>query len=120
LLEFGICIVAVFVAVYVRFDGSWITEVDSINSPFATSVLFGLVMPRSMMAMGLYQSRFRGGILGVFLRSVIGSVCGAAILALLYYLIPPLYLGRGVFALAIVIAFFLVGTIRTIFNLLRR
>lgn len=115
MLEFGICVVAVFVAVYVRFDGSQITEVDSINSPFATSVLFGLVMPITMMAMGLYQSRFRGGILGVFLRSVIGFICGAAILALLYYLIPPLYLGRGVFALAIVIAFFMVGTIRPIF-----
>ena len=114
-LEFGICVAAVFVAVYVRFDGTQITQVDSINSPFATSVLFGLVMPITMMAMGLYQSRFRGGILGVFLRSVIGFICGAAILALLYYLIPPLYLGRGVFALAIVIAFFMVGTIRPIF-----
>lgn len=114
-LEFCICVVAVFIAVYVRFDGSQITEIESINSPFATSVLFGLVMPTTMMAMGLYQSRFRGGILGVFLRSVIGFVCGAAILALLYYLIPPLYLGRGVFALAILIAFFMVGTIRPMF-----
>ena len=115
LLEFCICIVAVFIAVYVRFDGSQITEVSSISSPVATSVLFGLVMPITMMAMGLYQSRFRGGIIGVFLRSIIGFLCGAAILALLYYLIPPLKLGRGVFALAIIIAFFMVGTIRPMF-----
>lgn len=115
LLEFCICVLAVFVAVYVRFDGSQITEVESIRSPIATSVLFGLVMPTTMMAMGLYQSRFRGGILGVFLRSIIGFACGAAILALLYYAIPPLYLGRGVFGLAILIAFFMVGTIRPMF-----
>lgn len=115
IFEFFICVVAVFIAVYVRFDGSQITEVESINSPFATSLLFGLVMPTTMMAMGLYQSRFRGGILGVFLRSVIGFTCGAAILALFYYLIPTLYLGRGVFALAIIIAFFMVGTIRPMF-----
>ncbi|WP_157736244.1 TIGR03013 family XrtA/PEP-CTERM system glycosyltransferase [Granulosicoccus antarcticus] len=115
LMEFCICVAAVFVAVYVRFDGSQITEVSSIRSPFATSMLFGLVMPVTMMAMGLYQSRFRGGILGVFLRSVIGFACGAAILALLYYLIPHLYLGRGVFGLAILIAFFVVGTIRPMF-----
>lgn len=115
LLEFCICIIAVFIAVYVRFDGSQITEVSSISSPVATSVLFGLVMPITMMAMGLYQSRFRGGIIGVFLRSIIGFLCGAAILALLYYLIPPLKLGRGVFALAIIIAFFMVGTIRPMF-----
>lgn len=115
LLEFCICVVSVFIAVYVRFDGSQITEVESINSPMATSLLFGLVMPTTMMAMGLYQSRFRGGILGVFLRSVIGFSSGAAILALFYYLIPELYLGRGVFALAIIIAFFMVGTIRPMF-----
>ena len=112
LLEFCICVLAVFIAVYVRFNGS---EAKGISSPVATSVLFGLVMPTTMMAMGLYQSRFRGGIIGVFLRSIIGFLCGAAILALLYYLIPPLKLGRGVFGIAILIAFFMVGTIRPMF-----
>lgn len=116
LLEFCICVAAVHVAVYVRFDGG---EFESAfyeaNSPLATSLLFGIVMPVTMLGMGLYQSRFRGGILGVFLRSVIGFVCGAAALALLYYLVPSLYLGRGVFGLAILIAFFMVGTVRPLF-----
>ena len=118
LIEFCVCVVAVYVAVYVRFDG----KVDgqalakyNIEEPILTAVLFGLVMPTTMMAMGLYQSRFRGGVLGVFLRSVIGFLSGAVILALLYYLIPNLYLGRGVFAIAIVVAFFMVGTIRPLF-----
>ena len=115
-LEFCICVAAVHVAVYVRFDG---TELESAfsagNSPLPTSLLFGIVMPVTMMAMGLYQSRFRGGILGVFLRSVIGFASGAAALALLYYLVPSLYLGRGVFGLAILIAFFVVGTLRPLF-----
>lgn len=115
LLEFFICVIAVYVAVYVRFNGQGLTEVVHLESPVVTSILFGLVMPTTMMAMGLYQSRFRGGVLGVFLRSVIGFLCGAAALALLYYLIPSLYLGRGVFGLALLIAFFMVGTIRPIF-----
>jgi len=115
LLEFFICVIAVYVAVYVRFDGLGLTEVEHLRSPIVTSILFGLVMPMTMMAMGLYQSRFRGGVMGVFLRSVIGFICGAALLALLYYLIPALYLGRGVFGLALLIAFFMVGTIRPIF-----
>ena len=114
-LEFCICVVAVFIAGYVRFDGSQITQVDSIVSPVAAATLFGIVMPVTMMAMGLYQSRFRGGIIGVFLRSVIGFICGAAFLALVYYLFPQVKLGRGVFALAILIAFFMVGTIRPMF-----
>jgi len=115
LIEFCVCVAAVYVSVYVRFDGQRLTDIESINSPVVTSILFGLVMPITMMAMGLYQSRFRGGILGVFLRSVIGFMCGAAVLALMYYLIPSLYLGRGVFALAMVVAFFMVGTIRPMF-----
>ncbi len=116
LIEFCVCVAAVYVALYVRFDGRSMTEIEGgVNSPVVTSVLFGLVMPITMMAMGLYQSRFRGGILGVFLRSVIGFLCGAVVLALMYYLIPSLYLGRGVFALAIIVAFFMVGTIRPMF-----
>ena len=115
LIEFCICVAAVYIAVYVRFDGQRFTQVASIDSPVMTSVLFGMVMPVTMMAMGLYQSRFRGGILGVLLRSIIGFIAGAAILALLYYLVPSLYLGRGVFALSIIIAFFMVGTIRPMF-----
>ena len=115
LLEFCICVAAVHVAVFVRFSDHMLESAFNSNSPLPTSVLFGLVMPVTMMAMGLYQSRFRGGILGVFLRSVIGFVCGAVVLALLYYLVPSLYLGRGVFALAILIAFFMVGTVRPLF-----
>jgi len=114
-IEFCICVLAVYVSVYVRFDGQRFTDIESINSPVVTSILFGLVMPVTMMAMGLYQSRFRGGILGVFLRSIIGFMCGAAVLALMYYLIPSLYLGRGAFALALILAFFMVGTIRPMF-----
>lgn len=115
LIEFCICVAAVYVAVYVRFDGKQPSEVSSITSPIGTSILFGLVMPLTMMAMGLYQSRFRGGILGVFLRSIIGFAAGAVILVLIYYMFPSLYLGRGPVALSILIAFFMVGTIRPIF-----
>lgn len=115
LIEFCVCVAAVFIAVYVRFDGQRLSEIESIDSPVVSSLLFGLIMPVTMMAMGLYQSRFRGGILGVFLRSIIGFMCGAVSLALLYYVIPSLYLGRGVFGLALVLAFFMVGTIRPMF-----
>ena len=114
LLEFCICIVAVHVAVYVRYE-SWPSEVDDIQSPYVSAVLFAAVMPAAMMAMGLYQSRFRGGVLGVFLRSVIGFLAGGVFVALVFYLVPVLYFGRGVFGLAVLIAFFMVGTIRPMF-----
>ena len=118
LMEFIVCVVAVYVAVYVRFDGR-LSEADllryNIQSPVLTAVLFGLVMPMTMMAMGLYQSRFRGGVMGVFLRSISGFIAGGVILAIFYYVIPDLYLGRGIFAIAVIVAFFMVGTIRPLF-----
>ena len=114
LLEFGICIAAVHVAVYVRYE-SWPGDVEDIRSPYVSAALFGTVMPIAMMAMGLYQSRFRGGVLGVFLRSVIGFLAGGVFLALVFYVVPVLYFGRGVFGLAVLIAFFMVGTIRPMF-----
>ena len=114
LLEFCICIVAVHVAVYVRYE-AWPADVEDIRSPYVSAVLFAAVMPVAMMAMGLYQSRFRGGVLGVFLRSVIGFFAGGVFLALVFYVVPALYFGRGVFGLAVLVAFFMVGTLRPMF-----
>ena len=114
-LEFCICVLAVHVAVYIRFEGSNLGSSFNQTSPLVAALPFGVVMPVTMMAMGLYQSRFRGGTLGVFLRSVIGFVLGAALLALLFYLVPSIYLGREVFALAILVAFLMIGTIRPLF-----
>ncbi|NND90918.1 MAG: TIGR03013 family PEP-CTERM/XrtA system glycosyltransferase [Granulosicoccus sp.] len=115
LLEFCICVAAVFVAAYVSVDGSYLAQDAGIQSSVATAMLFGLVVPVTIMVMGLYQSRIRGGVLGVFLRSVIGFACGVVILAVLYYFFPTLQLQRGVFGLAVLIAFLLIGTIRPMY-----
>ncbi len=115
LIEFAICIIAVFIAVYARFDGLVLESIGGTDSPIVSSITFGLVMTMSMMAMGLYQSSFRGGSLGIFLRTLIGFFVGAVALALIYYVMPSLYLGRGVLAIATVLAFFMVGTVRPIF-----
>ncbi len=115
LLEFTVCVFAVFIAVFARFDGLQLESNVGIDSPIISAAMFGLVMTLSMMAMGLYQSSFRGGSLGVFLRTLIGFIVGVVVLALIFYVIPSLYLGRGVFAIAAILAFFMVGTVRPIY-----
>ena len=80
-----------------------------------SALTFGLVMPVTMMAMGLYQARFRGGISGVLVRSVSGFFAGAVILALLYYIFPTLYVGRGVFGMALLFSFIAVTLLRPLF-----
>ncbi len=115
LIELVVCVFAVYIAVYARFDRLQIESHAGIDSVSISALLFGLVMTAAMMAMGLYQSSFRGGSLGVFLRALIGFVVGSIVLAIVFYLVPSLYLGRGVLAIATVLAFFIVGAIRPIY-----
>ena len=119
LLESALCIAAVCIAVYIRFDGELITSDNlksmNIHSPILSAIVFGLIMPATMLAMGLYQARFRGGYSGILLRSVLGFLAGAAILALVYYLFPSLHIGRGVFGIALILSFIMVSLLRPLF-----
>jgi len=115
LIEFLVCALAVFVAVYVRFDGLELVSLEGSDDPLVSALMFGVVMTASMTAMGLYQSSFRGGSLGVLLRILIGFLVGIFVLALVYYFFPSLYLGRGVLMIAMVLAFFILGTVRPLF-----
>ena len=115
LIEFLACMLAVLVAVYVRFDGLAMVSREGMDNPMISATMFASVMTASLMAMGLYQSNFRGGSLGVLLRTLIGFLTGTVVLALVYYFLPSLYLGRGVLAISSVLAFFTVGTVRPLF-----
>ena len=118
LIESLLCIGAVFAAVYLRFGGQTSAEYlakFNVGSPVLSALSFGVVMPITMMAMGLYQARFRGGVSGVLLRSVSGFFAGAVFLTLLYYVIPDLFIGRGVFGIALVISFCAVTLLRPLF-----
>lgn len=118
LIESLLCIAAVFAAVHIRFGGELSAESlarNNVYSPVLSALSFGIIMPITMMAMGLYQARFRGGISGVLLRSISGFFAGAVILALLYYVFPSLYIGRGVFGIALLLSFIGVTLLRPLF-----
>jgi len=57
------------------------------------------------MAMGLYQSRMRDGIKGVLLRQIIAYGIGVIILNTLFYIVPTLYIGRGLLFISLVSSF---------------
>ncbi len=118
IIESLLCIVAVFAAVHIRFGGDLTPQHladNNLFSPVLSALVFGLVMPMTMLAMGLYQARFRGGISGVLLRSITGFFAGAVILALVYYVFPNLYIGRGVFGIALLLSFIAVTLLRPVF-----
>ena len=112
LLELLICIASVHVAVYLRFSGDYVNIAESFHSPMTMSMVFGVVMSASLMALGLYQSNFRGGSVGILLRIALGFAAGSAGLALLFYVLPELYLGRGATGIAVLLSFAGIALVR--------
>ncbi len=69
------------------------------------ALVFTLVMFAVMMAMGLYQRDLRDGPRETLLRLAISFGLGLLLMAAVYAVMPQLFLGRGVFVLALVCAF---------------
>jgi len=68
-----------------------------------------------MLSTGLYVGHLREGIAGVLIRVAISMAMSSMIVVLIFYLLPDLYYGRGVLALAYIQSFFIIGTLRTLF-----
>ena len=77
-------------------------------------VVFTTAMLTAMLAMGLYHARLREGLTGVMLRAIIGVLLSSVGLALIFYVFPELFTGRGVLGLAVFISLFLILVIRLI------
>jgi sugar transferase (PEP-CTERM system associated) len=82
--------------------------------PKATA--FAIVMWLSMTAVGLHTRNVVDDFAGMMIRIFLGFALGFAAMTLLYYIYPDLFLGRGVFALALLSAFFSVLFTRTVYQ----
>jgi sugar transferase (PEP-CTERM system associated) len=99
LVEAAIIVGSVYAAILVRFDG--------ISAAFASFDTFpGPIWPRALAvagvflaclaALGLYQLHQRARFNGVLVRVLLAIVFGEVALALVFYVVPPLFVGRGV------------------------
>jgi len=68
------------------------------------AVLFGIANFLSFVAFGLYTARQRARTIGLALRIVMAVLSATAATALVFYLVPHLILGRGVLAIAALLA----------------
>jgi len=112
-----LCLISgcVVLAASLRFDGD-LREVYRTLGPLLHRALFyACIMVLSLGAMGLYQIHFREGYLGQLLRVFAGCLLGWGILAVLYYLIPSLYVGRGVASMSLVFSVAIVVFLRPAF-----
>jgi len=114
-VEAGIFMLSVYAGAYLRFFGVAHAVRESIGPLLPRALAYAAIMLLSMLALGLYQPRMRESSPAVLLRLGAAFALGGIAMTLLFYLIPTLYLGRGALALAGIMAFFVVGTVRPVF-----
>jgi sugar transferase (PEP-CTERM system associated) len=94
---------AVYAAVIARFhvDPSALPDLHELRGAvWPRAVLFSGVMVTCLLAFGLYSPRQRARLTGLALRVGMALGTGLAITGTLFYLVPALWMGRGVVTLA--------------------
>ncbi len=82
---------------------------------FWRATLFSLVMMSIFAFMGLYLRHLRMGIWEVVARVLLSVLIGLPVLSLIYYIFPGAGFGRGVLALALVLAVVTISIARILF-----
>jgi len=107
-LLFGI----VYLAVFIRVGTSPPAIEHSVGSVWPEASVFAGVLLLSMTAVGLYNRRLRDGMEGLLVRLLMAFGVGTLILALMYYMIAEILLGRGILALALFMGFAAITLLR--------
>ncbi|MCG8313621.1 MAG: TIGR03013 family PEP-CTERM/XrtA system glycosyltransferase [Pseudomonadales bacterium] len=104
-LEACLLVVSLYFGITLRLPDSFI-ELTRFSDPFyLKAVVYTGVLLSCTLAIGVYQSRFREGLTGVAIRTVVAyCLLGASALTIIYYIVPDLYIGRGVLSISIAIA----------------
>jgi sugar transferase (PEP-CTERM system associated) len=93
---------AVYAAVMARFGTALVPDAppDMAGALWLRALLFSGVMMVCFLAFGLYSLRQRARLAGLALRVAVALLAGFVITATLFYIVPALFLGRGIVALA--------------------
>ncbi len=111
----ALLIAAAYAGAYLRFYGS---DSDLTHTPLSMlpqALVFALLIMLSMIALGLYQPHLRDGRLRILLRVIVSFALASIALAVVFYVFPTLYLGRGVLAASGVIALVALATTHVLF-----
>lgn len=110
--EFSLFYASAWMGVETRFYGAASAAVtQSVGSVLPKAMFFALVMLMCAISMGLYKRSFREGAFGVLVRIGISFGLAIMVLSFAYYIVPELFLGRGVLGFASVFSF--VGMVLT-------
>lgn len=112
--EASIFAVSVYVGALLRFGGvdAARAELDPLQPKV---LLYTFVLASCMTAMGLYQRHLREGRGGMLLRITMAFGAAVTVMSLVFYTMPSLFLGRGVFGIAYAVALAGVFVARALF-----
>ena len=113
-VEFFLCVLALYLGLELRFPGGrWQA---SFGSFFPKGILYGGIMTLSMIALGAYQKQSGRFIEAVALRIGGALLLGLVPLALIFYVAPTLFLGRGVMALSVFFSYVFILATRLVYR----
>ena len=94
-----------------------VTVIESESGPlWPRMLLFSGVMVVCLFAFGLYSSRQRAPAFGIAVRLAAAVAAGTAVTALCFYVLPDLWLGRGVMLLSALVALMALFASRYVFT----
>ncbi len=111
--EFLLLVASVYLGVALRFLGQ--EPPYGVEPLLPKALAFAAVMLLSMTAMGLYQRNLREGLGGVLIRLGLSAALALVAMAVLFYVLPGLFLGRGAFGLAFLVALLGLALVRAVF-----
>ena len=118
LTELVVLFISVYIGAYIRFYNSenLAHDIQLLGPLDLKAGVFAVIMWLSMTAMGLNARNNVDDFSGMMIRIFLSFLLGLAIIILSYYIYPKIFLGRGVFAFALLVAFFGILISRTIFQ----
>ncbi|RDH83754.1 MAG: sugar transferase [endosymbiont of Galathealinum brachiosum] len=117
IIELIVLFMSVYAGAYARFfDSSNITSELSLLQPINIKAgVFAAIMWLSMVATGLHARNNVDDFSAIMIRIFISFILGLALIIATYYIYPKVFLGRGVFAFSLIIAFIGILFTRTLF-----
>jgi sugar transferase (PEP-CTERM system associated) len=98
-----------------RFGQIALSEVSETTNFGGVAVVFSALMILTMTTFGLYQRDSMDSFRAMLSRLIASFMVGFAIMSLLFYVVPTLFLGRGAFGLSVIIGFFALVLVRIAF-----
>ncbi len=117
-IELVVLFASVYAGAYARFFDSehLVADIKLLEPLDVKAGFFAVIMWLSMTAVGLHARNNVDDFSGIMIRIFLSFMIGLGAILTSFYIYPDIFLGRGVFAFALFIAFFGVLITRTIFQ----